>query len=325
MKKNLQVLLLLAAVSYAPSMLRAQTAALKATAKDDGVQTNKAPQHNNIQINSGVIVLNAFEAGPLGTNGAGTKFRELKSSSNRARFFVDFGFNYVWAWDYTRRAKLIDNWASADNKLATDVQKIWGLFEYPDFQGHLSYYAGGKDQATVSAILGSGEFGMEITMGLPFYQAVYYTSDPAKKTAVEKYGITASAHWLGPVISYGGATDTQNFDLHERIFVGFGYRMAYRIESINRDACLSFQVGYANIEQVRFLSHDNKQIEIEHGDVPVFHHKSCFALEAEVAYPITDSLNVALGSRIYAGLEPNAWSAYIALTIPAAKLGDIFK
>lgn len=296
---------------------------------------------DHFALNTGFILLNPYSLTTNGIDGADRNRRKLQESSGTdAKFFIDVGLNYVWAWDADRRATLWNRGTRTSSNRAggTDGKKQFALTHWDeeahnvyrwlgwdsiDVQAHISFYAKDDKETTAAAMVGSGNFGSELTVGLPILQSIF-TRPAAGQTAnnlkpEELYNITRSVHWIGLVGSYSAVTDSGAFDIHDRILGGLGYRAAFRSFK-NRDIVWNISAGIAAVDTVRFVGDDTKEIVLHHEDVPSYRHKTAFALESEAYIPVTDSLSAVVGTRLYSGLEPNTWNAYIGLTVPFDRL-----
>jgi hypothetical protein len=283
--------------------------------------------NNHVALNTGVILLSPYSLTTNGIVGDSTNRRRLeKNDGTEAKFFVDLAVNYVWAWDTERRARFANE--TTPNKSGDYDGFEWNEFPL-DVQAHISYYAIDDKETTVSAIIGSGSFGAEVTLGIPVYRALY--THGRTSTADFGYDRTDSVHWVGLVASYSAVTDADAFDVHDRLLLGIGYRAAFRTQvkdsesKRHREAVLSITGGAAGVETIKFLNDGTREIQLHHEDIPKYRTSAAFALEAEVYYPVTSSLSAVMGTRIYSGLDPNTWNAYFGLTVPLDKLVEILK
>ncbi len=306
---------------------------------DKGVELSLA--NNFVQINSGVILLNPYSFTP--TNGGG----RLGDGDAQAQFFIEFAANYVWAWNYHRRW----DWIEA-REHATNDRKRWIPFQghrpisdsysgefgigFPDFSGRINYISQNEDSTSAAAIIGSGEFGMETTLGIPLYQAIDSYSGKLDRTrnAKELYDDTISVHWVGAVFSWSGTTDASTFDIHSRYFAGVGYRAAFKAPwessgaTERREVAVSFQMGGAWVDAVQFKSKQSDEIFTEHNGRPAYKTESCLGVEAEMYIPINKTLNGVVGARFYpiSGNDTaNSWNAYVGLTVPLSKLSGLLQ
>ena len=322
----------------------AQAPEIKATSKKaDGDTAVLSIINHHVVLNSGITLLNPYNLTTNGIIGDPTNRRKLANGDGtKAKFFIDVAVNYVWAWDSDRRARFAAEELKEVNPDGKDGSYFF-LSNFPnslkaplDIQGHLSYYAKDGKETTASAIVGSGSFGGEVTLGLPFYRALY-TLDATVPQKISKedhdtlYKKTVSAHWVGLTLSYSGVTDSDAFDIHSRFLLGVGYRAAFKTPfevtdgSRNREVTVSFTVGAASVETVKFLSEATREIQLHHEDVPKYRSRPAFALEMEAYYPITASLSAVMGARLYSGTDPGTWNAYFGLTVPLSKIADILK
>lgn len=323
------------AVTNADKAVRVQTNAVTVT------KTNEALvrlENNIVRLNAGAILLNPYKLGEVRTNAAGSPVRDLSDGDAQAKFFLDIGANWVWAWNVDRRARWVGDQNSSHERGRGFQESVFSkpsMMLEPDFQGHLSFVAKDDKETTTSAIIGSGEFGLEVTLGIPLYRAVYTDKDISanytRLEADEIYDTTLHAHWVGLVLASGGTTDAAAFDIHRRDFFGGGYRAAFKqfwdkSDETAREVVLSFQVGYARVDSVAFANRDtDHSVRLRNGDVPDYHSHGALAFEGEVYVPVSGSLNVVFGARLYSGIDPNPWNAYVAATFPLSKLGKLFE
>ncbi len=296
------------------------------TSDDSGSPTNPtlSPENNIIQFNSGVMLLNPYA---IKTNGSGQTV--LSDGDSQARFFIELAANYIWAWNYDRRAR----WA---NKYGGDADGgKWQFLGAPDFSGRITYIANTSDESSAASIVGTGEFGMETTVGLPLYRAIYTVDRSLKaSSALGLYDKTSHAHWLGVVGSWSGTTDGKGFDIHSRGFLGVGYRAAFAApwesesEERHREVALSFQTGPSLVDSVRFVDENSSRvIETVGVEDPKYSSTFSWAFEAEAYVPISKTLNGVMGVRLYTLMDdaPNLWNAYIGVTIPLNKLAKLLE
>jgi hypothetical protein len=207
----------------------------------------------------------------------------------------------------------------------------------PDFSGRLIFMGHDDKKTTAAAIVGTGEFGMEVTMGIPLFQAIDTDTDGlGAKSAEELYADTRSTHWVGIVGSWSGVTDSSAFDIHSRYFVGLGYRAAFKApwetdasgEPFSREIAMNFQIGRAWVDAVEFTNRATHEIRAESLGEPSYREKGAMGVEAEFYIPLGKSLNGLVGARLYplsGSHTPNTWNAYVALTVPLTKLGAFFE
>lgn len=326
-------------------LLQRLTLTVAADATNGPPKQSEQPQEppslfrHHVAINTGVSMLNPYLITTNGLTGDPKGRGMLKEGSGaRAKFFIDFALNHVWAWDPYRC------WRYCERKLHEDVQDaqigdwFWAEGEkLPlDIQAHLSYYAMDEEETTASAIVGSGSFGGEIAIGFPFYRCLnlantLHLGHADLATADKCYDATESAHWIGVVGSYSGVTDSSAFDVHARFLLGLGYRATFKTPftisdgARSRAACFNIIAAPVGVDTVEFLSEGTKEIRLYHEDIPRYHMRAAFALEMELYYPITGGLSAVMGSRIYTGLDPNTWNAYFGLTLSLDKIGQFLK
>jgi hypothetical protein len=255
----------------------------------------------------------------------------LSDGDSQARFFIEVSANNAWSTDVNRRSR----WAHKESIQSSHGQLHDLGFGLPDFQGRISFVAKDDKETSAAAIVGSGEFGVETTVGFPFYRSIVLKdSETYKKcdSATELYDKTEHTHWLGLVGSWSGVTDGSAFDIHSRYFFGLGYRAAFKAPwtaedgDVGREAALNFQIGYAMVDAVKFANRDvDRTIRLRNGDVPDYSEEGAMGVEAEFFIPVTKSLDVVVGTRLYTGIDPNPWNAYIAATFPLDKLAKILE
>ncbi len=320
------------------------TTSVVAPAIQTNLITTKSTNYINghISLNSGLILLNPYRLTTNGLTGDTTGRRAIdKGDGTQAKFFIDLAVNYVWAWDTARRERFAEELNKAGGGglfLWQKNGKRWEGAIPLDIQTHISYYAKDSSDTTASAIVGSGNFGGEVTLGLPIYRALYTKngSNPKNTKSEDLYNETESVHWFGVVGSYSGVTDSESFNVHSRYLLGVGYRAAYPSfggfgdsDSKNgerpREFVLSVTLGAAGVDSVQFLNNTSREIKMHHGDVPDYTVKPTFALEMEAYYPLNSSLSAVLGSRLYPNLDPGMWNAYAGVTIPLDKIAALFK
>lgn len=297
--------------------------------KEELKQVSLSPVNNIVHLQSSVILLNPYKVVD-GTNANG-RVKNLEAGDSQAQFYIDVAANYVWAWNPERRWR----WAQdAEHGPGADRNYKFGIGS-PDFQGHLTFVADGDDKVSASAIVGSGEFGLEATIGVPFFRAMYM-SDAAKNdlrghASTNLFSRMSSAHWIGAVASYSGTTDSDAFDIHSRYLAGIGYRAAFKAPwdagdtGVNREVVCSFTGGIAGIETLEFVNGSDREVKLERDGVLSWNMETAFGLEAEVYLPINKTANLVLGTRLYAGPDPNPWNAYVAFTIPFSTIAKVFE
>lgn len=311
---------------------------------DEGGNPADPPLVNNyVQFNAGIMLVNPYS---VNTNNGIT---ELEDGDSQGRFFFEVAANYVWAWDWHRRWEWIQARKGHDvaptggrrflqGKLpATHYSGELGI-GLPDFSGRLIFMAQDDKKTTAAAIVGTGELGLETTMGVPFFQAVdtYSGNLTAHTDATKLFKDTRSTHWVGAVGSWSGVTDASAFDIHSRYFVGLGYRAAFKVpwetdtegKEFNREIAMNFQIGKAWVDAVKFKDRSTHEVVDEKLGEPRYRMKGSMAVEAEFFIPLGKSLNGLVGARFYpiSGSDtPNTWNAYVGLTVPLTKLGAFFE
>lgn len=297
---------------------------------------------NIVRFNAGVMLLNPYSI----TNNDNGETTHLDDGDSQARFFVEVAAHYTWAWSPQRRWE----WVAARQR-ATEGMSLAKLFQgsrvyekypgeigigVPDFQGRINYIAQDDNKETsAAAIVGTGEFGMETTLGIPFYQALNtYSGTYNARSALELYNDTFSAHWVGGVLSWSGTTDGGAFDIHSRYFVGVGYRAAFKApwesgtKEERREVGLNFQMGAAWVDAITYSDKSERAIKADSLGVPDYEAESALGVEAEVYIPLTKSLNGVVGARFYplsGDDSPNTWNAYVALSLDLTKLKHFFE
>lgn len=290
----------------------AEATKVAASAESD---TGKRIDNNYLSINSGLYLLNPYEIGAS---------NRLERGDSEAAFFIEFAFNNAWAWNPARRQY---TWSDR----SCDFFDFKSPLDHMDFQTKLSFFLhdNGSKTTNASTIVGSGDFAAEATVTFNIYQGLFGPSPRATGGADRSiFDETTLAQSIGVVVSYGGITDRQAFDIHHRIFTGLGYKGAFRIgesdpESVARELLYNIQMGYAWIEQTQFLNDDTREIKLTQGDLPDYQLEGGFAVETELYWRITKTSFLFVGARLYANHDPNPWSAHIGVTIAADKVSDL--
>lgn len=164
-----------------------------------------------------------------------------------------------------------------------------------------------------SALLGSGDFGMELGAALPFCIHPATVDEPRIST-------------LGPVVSWSGVTSRKDFDIHKRFLFGVDYSLRYADDpqGLSNGSCFNLRAGPALIDAVRFTDRDKREIAFEGAGAdtrPAYHLRPAFAIEMEYYKPLLPGgSGLVFGTRFYTGVNPNTWNAYAAVTIPLDSL-----
>jgi hypothetical protein len=300
--------------------------------------------NNVVHINSGLMLLNPYKI--TTSNDMNNTTTHLTDGDAQARFFIEVAANYTWAWNAHRRWDWVASRAESggcygwlhkirqgDRPVADGIDEFG--FGPPDFHGRLSYIAQDSKNTSAAAIIGTGEFGMEVTLGLPLYQSINVPSRNLGqyRNAMDLYTNTTSAHWFGFVASWSGTTDGRAFDIHSRYFAGLGYRAAFKSpwegsDASGREIALNFQIGGASVDAVQFTDKFTRQIAAESPGIPDYGTDTLMGVEAEIYIPINKSLNAVVGARFYPlsnSDSPNSWNAYVGLTVPLTKLAGLFE
>jgi hypothetical protein len=182
--------------------------------------------------------------------------RFLEPAGTEAALFLEFQHSRHWAWDIDRRAA--DTYGT---HWIGQGARAKGLL---DWDARLSYsFGSGDDNATAAAIVGAGEFGAEITLGLNLVRGIYGGTDNAKTT----YDETTYAYTFSGQLCYGAVTDRGSFDVHHRVFLGPAYTAAIKAPfkdekaNIEREILIMFRVGAAMIETSEYLNGTDREIK----------------------------------------------------------------
>ncbi len=258
------------------------------------------------------------------TDGYGGTHGNLeKSDGTRARFFVEVAYHDVWAWDVLTRHRFIKRATTPED--GDYSMWFWGgkmkADRSIDFQARFNFIAKDDKETTAAAVVGTGEFGGEVTLGLPVWRKLTVNTpnslDDAGTDLNKTYEETRSARWVGVIVSYSGVTDSDAFDIHSRVLSGIGFRVARKDWSLQdaREFTLSVNAGVAFLDTAEFISSNSHEIRLRHRDVIDYKVDTAFGLEAELNLPLTGHISATLGTRLYAGMDPNVWNAYIAVTV----------
>lgn len=273
------------------------------------------------QISSGIILLNPYVVTNFTDTSGRTRGNLEKGDGTKARFFIEVSYNQTWVSTPNKRYDFLYATPAA-NPNTRHLQKWFWDQDDPsvDIQARLNYIAKDDKETTTAAIIGSGEFSGEITLGLPVWRKINLNDTVSSlqwDDEVDIYKKTADAHWVGLVASYSAVTDSGAFDIHDRIFGGVGYRAMHKAGFVadGREFSISLNGGVAFVDSLEFISKRNHEVRLVHGDVPDYEMKAVGALEAEVNLPLTGNISATLGTRFYTGLDPNVWTAYVAVTV----------
>ena len=270
--------------------------------KNSETETESKIINSPVSFNVGSVLLNPYR---LGTSNV------LEKSDNKAAFFIEFTLNDLWAWNPERREEFKGH--SNKNWIWDDE---WKLNNRLDWQARLAYYArsGKPTKEVASALVGSGDFGGELTITLNLFQTM--RADESK-AGEEFFKSTTSAHSFGLVASYGGITDKEAFDIHSRYLVGIGYRANFR------ETLFSTQIGFARVDNIEFVDNTSRVIRMANGDIPRYRSQSCMAIESELYWPLGSGVAIYAGAKLYplqSGSSPNQWSGFIGVTYSLDKL-----
>ena len=278
--------------------------------KNSETETETKIINSRVSFNVGSVLLNPYR---LGTSNV------LEKSDSKAAFFIEFTLNDLWAWNPERREEFKGH---SDKNWIWDDE--WKLNNRLDWQTRLAYYArsGKPTNEVASALVGSGDFGGELTVTLNLFQIVHGNASKSDvkfsdQKGEEFFKSTTSAHSFGIVASYGGITDKEAFDIHSRYLVGIGYRANFR------ETLFSTQIGFARVDNVEFVDNSSRVIRMTNGDVPRYRSQSSMAIESELYWPLGSGVAIYAGAKLYplqSGSSPNQWSGFIGVTYSLDKL-----
>lgn len=271
---------------------------------------------SHFSLHAGAFLLNPYRVENI-TNGVGT----LSQNDAEAAWFFELAVNWVSAWEPGRRERLYLDTKRINPNNVGNGRVIFkpGKLSYrnPDVQARFAAFLhNNDDDKTASTIVGSGEFSGEVTLGLPLFGAMFLEGEDID-SGETFYNQTTSAHFVDLIYSYGATTDRGNFDVHHRNLAGLAYRAAYKVptnKKIRRELLMDVRAGAAWIESTPFEDERNRLVKVD------YETELGWALETELYYPLGDTANIVMGSRIYGGHDPNPWNAYIALSLSVEEL-----
>jgi len=242
--------------------------------------------------------------------------RTLESGDSKATGFVEFVFSNrtVWSPDRLEALRPRKKSTKAAHPAETDqtVEPTQHesdrfsrgiLFPIPDIETRFNINTG-AGEAEANAVVGSGDFGLEISLGLPWY----VSQGPGY------------AWSIGPEISYGVITEKENFNARERGFIGPSYTGSFALDKERR---LLWQTrgGYTLIDSLQFVDRNTREIETDFGGRPKYSSEDAWVIETNVIYPINKDTFLTFGASVYSGVTPNTWTAYIGYS---RSITDVF-
>lgn len=260
-------------------------------------------------FHTGVRSLTPYKITVSGEPGA--KRATLDANGTSAVGYIEYVLATRWAWSPARVSNYVKDTGGPGIENRREKEKALNLSPFDgrlfDVDMRVSYnFAKGSEKDT-SAIVGSGDFGLEVTVSRLLARRLHQDLDANE-----------GAYSIGIDLSYGLNTDRNSFDAHERIVVGPSYT-ASRAQG-ERWLLFTSRIGPALLDTVKFQSKATREIALEHDDVPRFRLHPAAAFEVELFYPIGTDATITLGTRAYVGVRPAPWTVYIGYSIPISNL-----
>ncbi|MBM3852052.1 MAG: hypothetical protein FJ399_02745 [Verrucomicrobia bacterium] len=265
-------------------------------------------------FHGGVRLLSPYQVKPqtdaagnvvLDPNGKQHSF--LEKSDGTTSGFVEFVYSNRWAWN-EQRIRATDE---QSKKVGWVISESFGDSHFWDFDARMVYNFSKGGGSDASAIVGSGDFGIEVTASRQLNRS--------RLPGSAKLGDGAASFGLD--LCYGLTTDKSSFDAHHRILGALNYSVSKPNES-GRWTLLTLRIGYGAVENVNFVREDSREVKLKHGDVVDYDLKPAVGFEAELFYPLGKDAAVTLGTRVYGKLSPNPWTVYVGYT---KSISDVFK
>lgn len=264
----------------------------------------------------------------------GTSRKKIDPSSDtEIGGFLEFVYTNRWAWNEERIANdrlrrrgaqitygaLMASGSEDERKAlrmrSEETRSIFAgegsVLAQVDIQARLGYNFANDSELTANTLVGSSDINAELDVAVPFVAGDFVTG----------------AFTVGPEISYGATTAKNAMDVHHRWFAGIGYSTAF--ESLyeadgRRRILLHARMGYASVENVRFLNADTREILTINDGTPRYFRERALAFEAEIFFPVRSHSFLTLGARIYGvpSTGPNPWNIYLGITTPLSELVD---
>ena len=224
----------------------------------------------------------------------------LEKGDGSVSGFLEFVYSNRWAWN--------------EKRIHEDTVSPHGILSQPlnlenwDFDSRLTYNFAKSNENDPSAIVGSGDFGLELTMSGLIHHKRFLNGSSDR-----------GAESIGLDICYGLTTEKSAFDAHHRFFAGPSYTVSFPGDA-HRWIQFTTRLGYGRVETVKFTSASTREIKLDHGDIPRYSLNSAIAFETELFYPLRADATLTFGARIYGKLDPNPWTVYIGYSKSISQL-----
>jgi hypothetical protein len=230
--------------------------------------------------------------------------QRLEEDNDSSAAYIEFQYNNHWAWNESEEPpkKLhAINWVNPFYKSSNlDLTLRFG-YSFINSES--------EDSVETSSIVGGGNISAEFVLGRPF---IKYQNDWVRSS-------------VNAETSLGMTSDRSVFDIHSTWMTGIGYYASVQTPLFPGKVMISSHLGIGFVEVPRltdgsymdeenFVFVDAAYAKLEHGRPDFKKDWGAVGMSLEVMLPLTRSIYVMGGGRLYANANPNPWTAYIGIS-----------
>ena len=282
------------------------TGTVAATGTGSEVAVSETDRVSKVIIEVGAITLNPISVAITPATATAAATATLQKDSSSAKAFARVAYEDKWAFNPARVAE--KEVRDGDFLSLSDRKKLLVAPRF-DFRASLAFFSDAdSDNSTATAVVGNSDFAFEVEQDLTFIRSQSVSGNERKS--------------LGVGVAYAAVTDSESFDIHNRVLVGPAFNTAWNLNPGKRPGRLSLRAGIAWIDTVNLIGGDPNQVRLAPGGTtPEYELDEAFGVEMAYSLPAGKNANLMLGSSFYVRKDiPNNWSAFVSLQVSTDKL-----
>jgi hypothetical protein len=229
--------------------------------------------------------------------------KRLEEDNDSSAAYIEFQYNNHWAWNESEAPPKLPhtvNWVNPFSRASNlDLMLRFGYsFINSDSEGEVE----------TSSIVGGGNISAEFVLGAPF---IKYQNDWVRSS-------------VNAETSLGMTSDRSVFDIHSTWMTGIGYYASVQTPLFPGKVLISSHLGVGFVKVPKLTEgvyQDSNTNDVEAAFAVLAHGRPEFkkdwgaiGMSLEVMLPLTRSIYVMGGGRLYANANPNPWTAYIGIS-----------
>jgi hypothetical protein len=230
--------------------------------------------------------------------------QRLEEDNDSSAAYIEFQYNNHWAWNESEappeELHSVDWVPPFTRESNLDLMLRFG-YSFIDSES--------ENEVETSSIVGGGNISAEFVLGMPF---IKYQNDWVRSS-------------VNAETSLGMTSDRSVFDIHSTWMSGIGYYASIQTPLFPGKVLISSHLGVGFVEVPRltdgsymdeenFVFVDAAYARLEHGRADFKKDWGAIGMSLEVMLPLTRSIYVMGGGRLYANANPNPWTAYIGIS-----------